>query len=241
MTDVSAQTAAAQAARTRDIQFLSLMAHDLRQPPNVVIGMAVALDGRWEDMAEAERRSYVGVISRSATWMRVLLDDVIAAGKSVDGTLAFTPVSFSVPDLIEETIRDLDPTMAGRLTLHASDDLPLGYGDPVQQRQVVQNLLDNALKYSGDETQIHVGITVHVEMIAVSIADRGIGIDAHDIPTLFDRYVRVDDEEHVSSIDGSGLGLFVCQAMVTAQGGEIDVVSTPGVGSIFTYTLPIAS
>lgn len=227
--------------RTRDIEFLSLMAHDLRQPLSVVMGMAILLEDHWDELTDEQKRTYVALIARSGRWMHSLIDDVLTAGESVAEQAAADSVSFSVTELIEETIRGLGPHDENRLSLQVSDALPLGYGDPVKQRKVLQNLLDNALKYSGSTTPIAVGVTERKRTLAITVADRGLGIPSGEIATIFDRYARVSEDEHANTIEGSGLGLFVCKAMVNAQGGEIDVRSnTRGVGSIFTYTLPIA-
>lgn len=227
--------------RMRDIEFLSLMAHDLRQPLSVVMGMAVSLENQWLQLDDEQRRKYIGLISRSATWMKSIVDDLLIAGASVNGRANFNPVSFSLASLVEETVHGLEPRDEGRLSLYFSDGLPNAFADPVQQRQVVQNLVGNAVKYSEPDTPILVGIAMRGSMLSVTVADRGLGIPVNDIPTIFEKFTRVVDSDQVSGIEGSGLGLYVCKAIVNAQGGEIDMEQNTGeVGSIFTYTLPIA-
>jgi two-component system sensor histidine kinase KdpD len=119
------------------------------------------------------------------------------------------------------------------------DNLPAVQADPVWIQKVLENLLENAAKYSPSSQPIYISAERRGDTVAVSIADRGVGIDPMDQALIFDKFYRGREQrQHVS---GTGMGLAICRAILEAHQGKIMVTSQPGQGSVFTFTLPVAS
>jgi len=115
---------------------------------------------------------------------------------------------------------------------------PAIVADPERMEEVLVNLIDNAIKYSPNGGRISIGGRVSGPEVMVSVADEGIGISSRDRERIFQRFYRVEDSL-TAKVPGVGLGLFICQAIVKAHGGRIEVTSQPGKGSCFTFTLPV--
>ena len=141
----------------------------------------------------------------------------------------------------EETILVMRPQADHRditMSLQAPDDVPVIVGDSKRLKQVLLNLTSNAVKYNQDGGRVEVKIAVGPEALSVSVSDTGPGIAPEDLPNIFQRFYRVaGTEDHVK---GTGLGLCVAKRIVEMHGGEITVESELGVGTTFTFTLPVA-
>jgi signal transduction histidine kinase len=117
--------------------------------------------------------------------------------------------------------------------------LPQVLADPRRARQVLRNLVENAVKYSPGGGPVTISTKAGNGYVQVSVADRGIGIEEKDLDRIFDRFYQVDSAS-TRQVGGSGLGLAICKAIVEAHDGEIWAESQPGMGSTFHFTLPIA-
>jgi two-component system, OmpR family, sensor histidine kinase BaeS len=111
-------------------------------------------------------------------------------------------------------------------------------GDPDRLRDIFRNLLENAIKYSPHGGGLEVTVRQSAERTQIDVRDRGIGIAQEHLPYIFDRFYRAEDER-TSAVGGSGLGLYIVQALVRAHGGTVDVRSDPGLGTTFTVNLPV--
>jgi signal transduction histidine kinase len=125
------------------------------------------------------------------------------------------------------------------LQLAVPDDAVEVIGDPWRVTTIVANLLDNAVKYSPDGGPVRCTMRVERSAAIVEVADRGLGVAAADMPTLFTRFGRIVTREN-SHIQGTGLGLYLSRELATMQGGTVTAVSEAGFGSTFTLTLPLA-
>ena len=126
------------------------------------------------------------------------------------------------------------------MSVEAPEELPAALGDAERNWQILMNLVSNAMKFSEGDLRVGVQITTIPDenALAIAVRDHGIGISDEDLPRLFRRFSRVGPSRR--TVKGTGLGLYIVKSMVEAQGGRIWVQSTPGAGSTFTYTVPLA-
>ena len=117
--------------------------------------------------------------------------------------------------------------------------LPKVSGDAERTRQVLANLLDNAIKYSPDGSRIEVAVDADKEYVRFSVRDEGLGIPLGEQERIFDKFYRLDPDQR-RGIGGSGLGLYICRELVHSMNGRIRVDSDPGAGATFTFELPVA-
>ena len=125
----------------------------------------------------------------------------------------------------------------GRLEVDVPRGLPTALGDEDRNRQILTNLVTNALKFAPDDSHVSISVSVEDNALAVSVSDRGVGIPAEDLPRLFERFSRLPNSRQANA-KGTGLGLYICKQLVEAQGGRISVESVPSMGSTFRYTVP---
>ena len=131
---------------------------------------------------------------------------------------------------------DFGPQLKGRsVVLEVPDELPLVPQDPILIGQVLRNLLDNALKYSPSHSELRLEISRHSDRVKVALTDRGPGISQKDEGRVFEKFYRGENQR----THGSGLGLSICQGLVVAHGGVIEVGSRPGGGTTASFSLPL--
>jgi signal transduction histidine kinase len=141
--------------------------------------------------------------------------------------------------LVQDLIAEYSPRLAqnqATLTSKIPGDLPLITADATQLRRVLENLFANALKHNPPGLNLILQITVEDEMIRCTLQDDGVGMSQQQQKSLFKLYIRGLHSQHLTGI---GLGLYKCRQIITAHGGQIDVVSAPGAGSTFWFTLPL--
>jgi signal transduction histidine kinase len=154
------------------------------------------------------------------------------------GQLAIQQEPLDLGALARGVVEAAAGSLDGRgLTLHCPNGAIMVYGDPLRLEQVLQNLLQNAVKYSSPPSPIVVEVVPQASDVTVSVRDQGIGIPAAAIPHLFDRFYRASNAAN-SGTTGVGIGLYVVREIVARHGGTVGVVSAEGEGSTFTVTLP---
>lgn len=142
--------------------------------------------------------------------------------------------------LLAECLETWEAAVSGRpvrVSVDRADPDAIVYADPVALRRVVNNLVENAVKYNREPGRVTLSAAREADRVVLRVADTGIGIPADHLPRLFQRFYRVDPARSRDT-GGAGLGLAICRSLVAAHGGEIAVTSTPGEGSVFTVTLP---
>jgi two-component system, NtrC family, sensor histidine kinase KinB len=219
-------------------EFLALITHDMRTPLSVINGFAEQLQQRWSELDEAEKLESVDTILRNGRSLYRLVEEGLEIGRIESGAFAYELRSVALGDEVERTVADLSASDANRIRLSSEGGLPLVRCDPDRHRQILVNLLSNALKYSPPDTAVDVELTYGDSMVRVAVRDRGPGIEPTDLPRVFQRFSRVGTQ-HLAA-PGSGLGLYISKALVEAQGGQMWAQSEPGCGSTFVYTLPAA-
>lgn len=235
--------AAAQRQQTFYRNFVQNVSHELKTPLTVIQGHAAKMGDAPDDRAgwQASRR----IIADEAKRLTQLVDNLLTLSRleSPSFTLDRAPLNLSA--LLEEAILQLSDVAEERklaLSLNVAPGLPRLTGDRARLKQVILNLLDNAIKYTPSEGTITVSATVAqtqgATQVVCSIQDSGEGIPADDVPHIFDKLYRARRTKG-RPVEGSGLGLSIVQQIIRAHGGDIKVESELGKGSTFTFTLPV--
>jgi signal transduction histidine kinase len=221
-------------------EFLSRMSHELRTPLNAVLGFAQLLG---MESLEPDQREGVEQILRAGRHLLDLINEVLDIARIESGRLAMTVETVPVDQVVAEVLELVSPLAAGRaVTLsQASSPRPLSaVADHKRLRQVLLNLVSNAIKYNHDGGTVTIASEdVAAGRLRIVVTDTGRGIDPDKMERLFSPFDRLGAEE--TSIEGTGLGLAVSKAMVDAMGGQLEATSEPGVGSSFVVELPRAA
>ena len=236
---------AATSANKAKSEFLAVMSHEIRTPMNGVVGMAEVLASSKLDTCQAES---VKVIQDSALSLLTIIDDILDFSKIDAGRLDLERTEVTLRDLLEGTCLALKPLAtekAVNLSLYVDPQVPVEvWSDPTRLRQVLYNLIGNAIKFSNGSPQ-HAGqVAIRLELVstnplqlAFSIADNGIGIASDTLCKLFTSFQQAESST-TRRFGGTGLGLAISKGLIELMKGDIDVESTVGVGSTFTVTLP---
>ncbi len=222
-------------------QLLSTVSHELRTPLASIKGFATTLLREDVDWDEESRREFLSIIDEESDRLSELISNLLDMSSIEAGTLRVEPETIDLRPILQETTAEFQMmTRDHQIQLHQSAPLPLVMADPRRARQVVRNLLENAVKYSPEGGAVTVSTKVGTDRLQISVADQGIGIEPDQLGNVFDRFYQVDSAS-TRKVGGSGLGLSICKAIVEAHNGQIWVESTPNVGSTFHFTLPLAS
>jgi signal transduction histidine kinase len=220
--------------------FVSLVSHELRGPMASVVGCASTLRQRWRTLTPEQRESFLALIDEETTRLADLIGDVLDTSRVEAGTFSYSFADVDLAELLEETVGVVDlGTEEVTLRTRLSTPLPTVRGDRERLRQLVMNLLTNAVKYTvtGDEVEVRAAATDGV--VEVSIADNGPGITSEEQRVIFEKFGR--GSRVGTSIPGAGLGLFIARSIAEAHGGSLRVESRPGEGATFTVRLPQAT
>ncbi|MDE2463871.1 MAG: HAMP domain-containing histidine kinase [Alphaproteobacteria bacterium] len=232
-----ARERAEQASQAKS-QFLANMSHELRTPLNAILGFSEMVQAFCADAAKSEE--YAGYIHDSGKHLLALINDILDLAKIEAGGDVLREAEILLADIIADCLRLISPAaeVAGvRLTSRVAA-LPVLFADPRALRQVLLNLLSNALKFTPEGGEVQVFAEQRGDgSIAFGVHDTGIGIAADDQGKIFEKFGQ--GRYDVATIDkGTGLGLAIVKGLIEAHGGEIFVSSTLGEGSTFTAILP---
>ena len=237
--DVARRTA--EEATRAKAEFLATMSHEIRTPMNAVIGMTTLL--RDTPLSPAQRDS-VDVIQSSGEHLLTVINDILDFSKITSGKLTLESVPFSLPACVAAAVRLLvaratEKKVAIRSTLAPGTPETI-VGDVTRLRQILVNLLSNAVKFT-DRGAITVDVSARAQPdgsseLTFRVTDTGIGIPAARLPHLFQRFEQADSST-TRTFGGSGLGLVISRHLAELQGGKLWAESTPGVGSVFHFTI----
>ncbi len=220
--------------------FVSLVSHELRGPMASVVGCASTLRQRWRTLTPEQRESFLALIDEETTRLAALIGDVLDTSRVEAGTFSYSFADIDLAELLEETVAVVDlGTEEVSLSTSLSTPLPTIRGDRERLRQLVMNLLTNAVKYTvtGDEVEVRAAATRRV--VEVSVVDNGPGITSEEQRVIFEKFGR--GSRVGGSIPGAGLGLFIARSIAEAHGGSLQVESRPGEGATFIVRLPLSS
>ena len=228
-----------QEAMHRD--FVSMAAHELRSPLTAIKGFTRTLLSKADQIEEERRVRYLSMVNEQSDRLARLVDDLMQVSRIDAHRLTLEPEHIDVGSLVADIVEQFREKWASReikLAL-ASDDIPPAWADPHKLGEILINLIDNAIKYSPDDAPVHVGVRPVGDKIQVEIRDFGQGIPRKDLPTLFQKFHRLQASKE-ADIPGTGLGLYIVKGLVEAHDGRVWVTSSPGEGSIFSFTVPAA-
>lgn len=239
VTDLVVAKEEAIAASEAKEYFLSNMSHEIRTPLNAIIGFVDLLKN--EAVSEKERR-YLDIIHSSGENLLSIINDILDFSKLRSGEFTVEPKTFNLHRVITHTLELFVPNVTQHhLTITSFIDPRIPYeliSDPLRIQQVLSNLLSNAIKFTPPGGEIRVEASYADDAITVSVGDSGIGIAEKDQTHIFDPFSQASNGDGLSR-GGTGLGLSICSQLVRHMRGEIFVKSGPGIGSTFTFRLPV--
>lgn len=227
-------------ARQRELdelksEFVAKVVHDLRTPITVIQGFADTLEQRWDSFDEDDRLKFIAYMGSSTRRLMLLVQDIMLVARLESGELPMQQAAFDVRAMAEDVVDELAASRGDDPVRISGPDHVPAFGDEQRIRQVLVNLLDNALRYSPPGQQVDVVIEHTPAVLRVSVIDAGPGIPKAELGRLFQRFSQVPGD---SMHDGSGLGLYICRSIIEAHGGEISINAQREHGTEFTFTLP---
>jgi signal transduction histidine kinase len=229
-----------EAASRHKSEFLANMSHELRTPLNAIIGFSEVLAEKMFGDVNVKQAEYLQDILESGRHLLSLINDILDLSKIEAGHMELEPADFDLPSAIDNALTLVRERATRRgITLGRTIDERLGIvrGDERKVKQVLLNLLSNALKFTPEGGQIDITARLHDDRAEVSVADTGIGIAPTDQDTVFEEFRQVGTAD--KKAEGTGLGLALSRKFIELHGGKIWVQSEVGHGSTFTFTLPV--
>jgi signal transduction histidine kinase len=220
--------------------FVSLVSHELRSPMAAVIGAARTLQERWRELSAEQRQSFLELIGDETSRLADLIGDVLDTSRIEAGTFSFTFSDVDLAEVLRDVVAAADLAQDEvRVRAQVNGTLPRVRGDRVRLHQVVQNLVDNAVKYSPTGAEVRVTAVTDDGHVRVAVEDDGPGIPLADQKLIFEKFGRASVE--AGTKPGTGLGLFIARSIAEAHGGSLEVDSAPEQGSVFRLELPLGT
>lgn len=220
--------------------FVSTVSHELRTPLTGIKGFTETLLNYWERMDDARRKEMVRKVGNSSNRLERLVQDLLFISRVESGVLPLRGSAADLRPLIEIAVQEVEGKYRGQQVEVRPPAEPLEVlADPDRVQQVLVNLLDNAAKYSPEGKPIRIRWARQGQCARIAVIDRGQGIERADFERLFTRFGKLDRTPRIG-YGGTGLGLYISRSLVEAMGGSISVRSRLGVGSVFSFTLPLA-
>jgi PAS domain S-box-containing protein len=223
--------------------FLSIASHELRVPLGTIIGFAQTLLSKEIFLAEGEREKYAGIILSEGRRLNHMLEELLDVARLEKGRIVYDLKETNAYDLICEVVSSLRPPPHVTVTAALPDsNIAPVMADCEKIKQVLINLIDNAVRYTAPECSVTVSAVEKDEMVRIGVKDCGPGIQEEDRERIFEKYykAKTSPKANGKSMKGMGLGLAISKEIVDAHGGEIWVESEPGKGAHFYFTLPKA-
>ena len=231
------QTELFQATEKLQTALLNSISHDLRTPLVSITGALSALEEN-NNLGDSAQHSLVQTAREEADRLNRLVGNLLDMTRLEAGALRVKREPCDVEDVVGTAVGQMKERLAGRhIQVRVPEAMPLIAMDFVLIVHVLNNLLDNAIKYSKTDSPLEVEARAESKNVCISILDRGIGIPTEDLERVFDKFYRVQRPEQVT---GTGLGLAICKGIVEAHGGRIWAENRPGGGTVMTIALPVA-
>jgi len=241
LTILAAQAAVAieNACLFQQSDLLTEVVHELRTPLTSIRGYSKMLLLA-EDMDQETKLEFAETIHREAVRLGQMLNNFLDLARLESGRTHMAQEPVNMSEVISQTLTILQPQAAERqisIALQVPETLPTINGDPDRLKQVMVNLVSNAVKYNHEGGRVDIEAKVGENELNVAVRDTGSGIAEEDLPHIFEKFCRVDDPEQ--QVKGTGLGLSITKHIIEAHGGTISVQSVKGQGSTFSFTLPL--
>jgi len=223
-------------AANRELEEFSYsVSHDLRTPLRAIEGFSAILVEDYADRLDSEGQRVIGVVREGARKMAQLIDDILAFSRV--GRVEMSAASVDMNELVNGLLADFTDLLAGRDVHIEVAALPAVNGDRMMLRRVWQNLIDNAIKYTGakDSAHIEIGVTSSGDEQIFWIKDDGAGFDMRYVDKLFGMFRRLHG---VDEFSGTGIGLAIVKRIVNRHGGRVWAEGRPDIGATFFFALP---
>jgi len=218
-------------------QFVATISHELRTPLASLHGAALTL--REHNLPAETQDDLLDMIAEQSNRLANLVEEILVAGQLDAGSLSVVADTFDPEELVRgvATVARSRVVAERRIDVVAPPVLPRVHGDGERTRQVLLNLLDNAIKYSPPGGRIEVRLAVVGDRLRFIVQDQGLGIPVGEQERIFDKFYRLDPDQR-RGIGGTGLGLYICRELVRSMHGSIWVESETGKGTTFAFELP---
>ena len=225
-------------------EFIATVSHELRTPLAAIYGSAQTLLREDVEFDESDKKRLLDVIAHEAERLSRIADDILFANKLDSGQLALGASGIDLRTLARDVVEEMRACFAARedisFELTVPEALDSVAGDPDRLRQVLINLIDNAVKYSPNGGRVEVAVEARDGGVRIAVRDEGIGIPALEQRRIFGKFYRVDPGL-ARGVGGTGLGLYICRELVRRMDGRLSVSSEEGKGSTFAVDLPVAA
>jgi light-regulated signal transduction histidine kinase (bacteriophytochrome) len=236
--DVSERKRAEQDLRRTNAElerFAYVASHDLSEPLRVIAGFSELIARRYRGQLDEEADRLIGFMIAGVERMQALIDDLLAYSRA--GRAPLHAVDVDAAELVEDVLAELAVQIAEHGTIVEVGPLPTVCAEPIQLRQVFQNLVSNAVKFTtGEGPRVSISASRGPSCWSFAVQDNGPGIDPRQVERIFEIFQRL----HGRSTPGTGIGLAIAKLVVERHGGVIDVEPAPGGGSVFRFTVPDA-
>jgi two-component system phosphate regulon sensor histidine kinase PhoR len=218
-------------------QFVATISHELRTPLASLHGAAMTL--REHDLPAQTQDDLLEMIAEQSNRLANLVEEILVAGQLDSGSLSVVADTFDAEELVHGVVTAARSRVGGETKIEVAlpPAVPKVHGDGERTRQVLLNLLDNAIKYSPSGGRIEVALAAVGDRLRFSVQDEGLGIPVGEQERIFDKFYRLDPDQR-RGIGGTGLGLYICRELVRSMHGRIWVESSPGKGTTFAFELP---
>jgi two-component system phosphate regulon sensor histidine kinase PhoR len=222
-------------------QFVATISHELRTPLASLHGAAMTLIEREHELPDQTRQDLLDMIGAQSKRLADLVEEILLTGQLDSGSLRVVTEPFDAEELVWSVAAAARLRVGDDTTIDVSIPavLPKVVGDPARTRQVLTNLVDNAIKYAPHGGRMQVGVEAGDGYARFTVSDEGLGIPLGEQKRIFEKFYRLDPD-HRRGIGGSGLGLYISRELVRTMNGRIWVESDPGKGATFTFELPLA-
>lgn len=221
--------------RLHEVDLVATTSHEMRTPLAAIRGFTETLRQRRHELSDDEVEEFLTVIAQQTDRLTRMVDDLLAMSRLETGTMPIDPETVLLVPLLEDLVSMLGED-ADRVRIRVTTELPASMEvDPLRLRQVLTNLLQNALRFSGPNEPVALVADHSPDEVVFEVIDHGPGIALSEQERIFEPFYRVPGG---GGDDGAGLGLAITRRLVAAMGGRATVTSSPGEGSAFRVTLP---
>jgi signal transduction histidine kinase len=218
--------------------FVNMISHEMRSPLAVIQGIADLLDGHSDRLDKSNVQNYARLIKKSVIRMTHTMDDILIFGKVQNNQLVFQPLKTDIIKFCQGVISDVEKLYDDRkVILEVAEKFPRKLSiDTTLLYHIISNLLNNAIKYSDDDTTVFLRLSLGGGKLIIYVKDSGIGIPPKEMRTIFSLFQR---GSNIANRKGIGIGMFIVQHCVALYGGSIEIASKENIGTTFRLILPV--